>query len=41
MDNFYVRMKDEVDKMKLTDLNTNEMVELLSLSQLMNNTTLL
>ena len=38
MDNFYVRIKDEVDKMKLTDLNTNEIVELIILSQLMNNT---
>jgi len=36
MDNFYVRVKDEVDKMKLTDLNVNQLVELVILSQLVN-----
>ena len=38
MDNFYVRVKDEVDKMKLTDLTVNELIELIVLSQLVNNT---
>ena len=36
MDNFYV--KDEVDKMCLTELNVQQLIELIILSQPVNNT---
>ena len=38
MDNFYVRVKDEVDKMMLTDLQVNQIIELIILAQLVNST---
>ena len=38
MDNFYVRVKDEVNKMCLSELNVQQLIELIILSQLVNNT---
>ena len=38
MDSFYVKVKDEVDKMRLNDLNVQQIIELIILSQLVNNT---